>query len=85
MTDIAIMPLPRKALIIMLNRQAAEIQALQAENAGVKLGREQAAAKLDEWQDTPTLLLACGEMTAQEIRTVKAVLRQRAKIIRDLP
>jgi hypothetical protein len=31
MTDIAIMPLPRKALIIMLNRQAAEIEALQAE------------------------------------------------------
>jgi hypothetical protein len=59
--------------------------ALQGIEAGIRLGREHAAAKLDEWQDTPTLLLACGEMTAQEIRTVKAVLRQRAKIIREIP
>lgn len=29
---------------------------------------------IDEWLHTPTLLLRAGEMTAQEIRTVKAVL-----------
>lgn len=30
---------------------------------------------IKEWLHTPTLLLRAGEMSAQEIRTVKAVLK----------
>jgi hypothetical protein len=46
---------------------------------------ERAARILDQWVgDTPAMLLACGEMTAGELRTVKAVLHNRAAAIRNL-
>lgn len=37
--------------------------------------------KINEWLNTPTMLLRTGEITAQEIRTVKAVLNA---ILRDI-
>ena len=41
----------------------------------------EACARMLELRDSELLLMA-GEMTAQELRTVKAVLAQRAKAIR---
>lgn len=55
-----------------------------AARLGIIEGLEMAAKRVEEWLDTPALLLACGEMTAQEIRTAKAVLKQRAAAIRSL-
>lgn len=43
--------------------------------------RETAAQKLE--LSTSELLLLAGEMSAQELRTVKAVLKNRAAVIRD--
>lgn len=45
---------------------------------------EKCAKIVEELLHTPTLLLLGGEMTAQEIRTVKAVLANRAAKIREL-
>lgn len=43
---------------------------------------ERAALILDEWlSSTSSMLLACGEMSAQELRTVKAVLKNRRDAI----
>lgn len=41
---------------------------------GVKSERERFKFIVKEWLHTPTLLLRAGELSAQEIRTVKAVL-----------
>ncbi len=46
---------------------------------------EKCAEIVEELLHTPTLLLLGGEMTAQEIRTVKAVLKNRARVIRAIP
>lgn len=47
--------------------------------------RERCAKVCEEWLRVSELLLHCGEMSAQEIRTVKAVLTNRAAAIRALP
>jgi hypothetical protein len=43
-----------------------------------------AVALVDEWLHVPTLKLRAGEMTAQESRTVKAVLTSLRKSIQAL-
>ena len=43
---------------------------------------EEAAASLD--LSASAILLACGEMTTQEMRTVKAVLAWRARKLREM-
>ena len=45
---------------------------------------ESAVNLVDEWLDTPTMKLRAGEMTAQESRTVKAVLTALRKSIQEL-
>ena len=41
---------------------------------GVEVERERAADLAEQWLDTETMKLRAGEMTAQEVRTVKAVV-----------
>ena len=44
---------------------------------------EEAAGVVEMWvNDRPAMLLACGEMSAQEIRTVRAVMKNRIAAIR---
>lgn len=45
---------------------------------------ESAVKLVDEWLDTPMMKLRAGEMTAQESRTVKAVLSALRKSIQEL-
>ena len=47
--------------------------------------RERCAKVNEAWLNRSELLLHCGEMTAQELRTVTAVLKARAAAIRALP
>lgn len=47
--------------------------------------RERCARVNEAWLNRSELLLHCGEMTAQELRTVTAVLKARAAAIRALP
>jgi len=52
---------------------------------GKEIGYEVAAERIDQMANNmPEILLACGEMTAQERRTVLAVLGLAANRIRDL-
>lgn len=54
--------------------------------AAVKAERERCAGLADQWSKTGDLLLRCGEMTAQELRTAKAVANGIAAAIRgDTP
>ena len=62
------------------HEEAVRAARLQARNEAL----EEAAGKLDEWTKPQTLLLACGEMEPQELRTCLAVLKQRASAIREL-
>jgi len=45
--------------------------------------RERCAFIVDEWMDVPTLKLRAGEMTTQEVQTVRAVLRSISRSIRQ--
>ena len=45
--------------------------------------RERCACIVDEWMDVPTLKLRAGEMTTQEVQTVRAVLRSISRSIRQ--
>lgn len=71
-----------------LSQNVAKLRAeiLQARAEGERAGkiamREQSAALLD--LNINQLLLMAGEMTAQELRTVRAVLRNRAATIRAM-
>lgn len=47
-------------------------------------GLDEAAKIVDEWLDTGTMLLRAGEMTAQELRTAKAVVTAIAASIHRL-
>jgi hypothetical protein len=58
---------------------------LETGTAAVRAETVEQCAKInEEWMKADALLLACGEMSAQEIRTVKAVLAARAAAIRSL-
>ena len=59
---------------------------IMAHKESVAIGRKEMAeeaAKLLEVSNAE-ILLACGEMSAQEMRTVRAVLNWRARAIRAL-
>lgn len=57
-------------------------EAKAATEAAVMAERERCAAMGDQWSKTGDLLLRCGEMTAQELRTAKAVANGIAAAIR---
>jgi hypothetical protein len=51
--------------------------------AAVRAERERCAKIADQWLDSPTMRLRAGKMTAQEIRSVKAVVTSIAAVIRS--
>lgn len=59
-----------------------ETQDLQAAVEAARLEEREACAKLMELTNAQLLLMA-GEMTAQELLTVQAVLKSRARAIRN--
>lgn len=58
------------------------LSAIRASEARAAAAYEDAAKIADEWNITQTLLLRAGEMTAQERRSVKAVVTAIAAAIR---
>mgnify|MGYP001565589699 CR=1 FL=1 len=67
------------ALMELLTDAAAEIERLRAGRAAVV---EECANLLDLRRDD--ILLIAGEMSAQEVRSVRAMLNERARAIRAL-
>lgn len=59
-----------------------DVSVLLGYEAGRHDGLEDAAASLE--LKPSEIRLACGEMTAQEMRTVQAVLAWRARVLREM-
>ncbi len=66
-------------LQVEINKLKKELDKCQVNNVDNIIRRHVKLLELS----TPEILLLGGEMTAQELRTVKAVLHNRAQIIKD--
>lgn len=61
------------------------IESSQPSPAAIRRERERCAKMADAWERPDALRLAAGEMTAQEMRTARAVAKGIAAAIRSLP